>query len=640
MDLKFSFLFLFLLSSLAAFAQKDSMRTYQLSDVVISSTRTEIPLLHSSSSVTIIDSAEIINSGKVTVFDLLKDVSGISFTQQGGPGKLAYISIRGGNTNHTLLLIDGVEMNMTNDPSNTYDFFYLSPENISRIEILKGPQSTLYGSDAMAGVINIITRKGSGKPAFNISAEGGSYGTYKGAFGLNGEVSKINYSLTFSRFSTTGFSSASVDYGNTEKDGSSFNNFSSRIGMDITKDLSLNLFTRYSKGKSDYDQFGGKFGDDPTYVFDFEEMTTKLEGNYSLFEDLWQQSFGISFSRNIRKYSFDSTANNPASSNSHYDGNKYQLDWQNNFKLSSWNLFTFGLEAERELSSSEYFYNTDSYSYASVFGEHFANTVGIFLQDQLNFNESFIAAIGIRYDKHNKFGSAVTYRIAPAYIIKETGTKIRFSNGNAFKAPSIFNLFDPAYGNVNLKPEKNKAWDIGIEQFFLNGKYSAGLTFFRNDFTDLFGSDALFRAINIKKAESHGVEFYTTANITKKIQLKFNYTLTKANDLSDNKTTPLPRRPENKISFIANAELINGLNTMIEVLYVGSRKDIDFTNLIGNNLVTLKSYTLVNLSASYSILSCMDLLGRVDNLFNTKYEEIFGYGTPKFSVYAGFRVKL
>ncbi len=250
------FILLTILFPILVFSQnRDSLKNYQLKDVVITATRTENSIHDLANSISVIDSAEIHDRNKVTVLDLLKDEYGISYTSQGGANKLASIYTRGANSNHTLVLVDGIELNMTNDPGNSFDFSYLPTDNVARIEVLRGPQSTLYGSNAMAGVINIITQKGNGAPRFSLSAEGGSYGTYRGIADVSGSLDKLNYSVAVSRFKTTGFSSASVNYGNTEKDGSDNLNLTSRIGYNLLQNsgnidnLDLNLLYRFSKGK-------------------------------------------------------------------------------------------------------------------------------------------------------------------------------------------------------------------------------------------------------------------------------------------------------------------------------------------------------------------------------------------------------
>ncbi len=253
----------------------DTAGFYKLNEVVISATRTNSNTIELANSISVIDSEQISNSNANNVFDILKNETGISFTRQGGNGTLSNIYLRGANSSQTLVLIDGVELNLTNDPSGVYDFSTLPADNIDRIEVLRGPQSTLYGSDALAGVINIITKKGTGTPKFSLLTEGGSYNTYKGILGLNGSVKKFNYSIALSRTGSDGFSAASEKYGNTEKDGYTFNNVSSVLGYNISNNVEINLYTHYTKSKSDYDQFGGMFGDDPTYVFNQEEYFLK-----------------------------------------------------------------------------------------------------------------------------------------------------------------------------------------------------------------------------------------------------------------------------------------------------------------------------------------------------------------------------
>ena len=166
----------------------DSAGFYKLNDVVVTATKTQTSTIEIANSISVIDSEQISNSNANNVFDLLKNEIGISYTRQGGNGTLSNINIRGANNSHTLVLIDGVEMNLINDPSGVYDFSALPIDNVDRIEILRGPQSTLYGSDALAGVINIITKKGNGSPKFSLLTEGGSYETYKGIIGLRGSI--------------------------------------------------------------------------------------------------------------------------------------------------------------------------------------------------------------------------------------------------------------------------------------------------------------------------------------------------------------------------------------------------------------------------------------------------------------------
>jgi vitamin B12 transporter len=422
------------------------MGIYKLTDVVVTATKTYTSTLELANSISIIDSVDISKRNKANVFDLLKTEYGLSSIQFGPSGGLSTINIRGADVGHALILIDGVEMNLTSESANLYDFANLSLEGIDRIEVLRGPQSTLYGSDAMAGVVNIITKKGLGSPALTLSGEGGSFNTYKGALGFAGTFNRLNYNLSFSRTQTNGFSAAGKEYGNTEDDGYRGNNFSSRIGYDINNNSGIDLFFRFTKSETDLDQGGGEFKDDPTYIYNLEETGIRAQGFVNLLDGLWEINLGGSYIRNVRKYNYDSTFFNPVYSNSYYDGRKYKIDLQNNFKLDANNILTFGAETEKEQATT-YFYSLSSFvPYESLLPLSEVFTSGVYLQDQLNYKNTIFATAGVRYDYHNKFGDALTFKIAPAYIFWKTGTKFKASFGTSFNGilvlSNIFSLIN------------------------------------------------------------------------------------------------------------------------------------------------------------------------------------------------------
>jgi vitamin B12 transporter len=642
-------LFALLLFSQITFAQisiiqkTDTSGFYRMNEVVISATKTLSNSVELANSISVIDSEQISNSNSNNVFDVLRNETGISFTRQGGNGTLSNLYIRGANSSHTLVLIDGVEVNLTNDPGGVFDFSALPIDNIDRIEILRGPQSTLYGSDALAGVINIISKKGSGAPKFSLLTEGGSYNSYKAQLGVNGSLQKLNYLVALSRTGSDGFSNASEKYGNTEKDGYTFNNLSSNIGYNFAPGAEVNIYTRFIKSKSEYDQFGGAFGDDPTYVFNQEEFSVRGEGKVKSLDSVWNQKLGISFFRNVRKYSYDTSAANIFYSHSLYDGRKFKLDWQNDFQLNESNLFTSGVDFEYEEMASEYFsFNYVGLpDYASIFPLRNSKTTSGYIQDQFNIKNMLFASAGIRYDHHNQFGSQITYRFAPALLITGTSTKIKVTVGTGFKAPSLFNLYDPTYGNENLKPEKSFGWDVGAEQFLSRENFSIGVTYFDNKFSDMFGFDNLtFKTININKAETNGVEVFTKVILFDYLTLKANYTYTKAVDKSE-KTQDfdkkLLRRPENKIGLLIDYSLIEKANLNAELIWVGSREDFDFSNF---TRVEMKNYLLANFAAHYNLFNFLRLNIRIENILDTDYEEVFGYGTAGLSFYGGIQISL
>lgn len=614
----------------------DSLGAYKISDVVITATKTEENSLRLANSITVIDSAEIADRNVQNLIDLLRTEPGISTTSQGGAGTLTNVYLRGGKPDYTLVLVDGVELNLNNDPNGVFDFASFPLENIERVEILRGPQSTIYGADAMSGVINIITKKGSGAPGFSLSALGGSYNTFKLNASSLGEIDNFNYSLSLGRHKSDGFSSANEKYNNTEKDGFHKDQIISTIGYDFSENIKNDVFVRFSKSESDLDQ-SGIYGDDPTYKFEQEEINLNNVTRISLLSDVWNQKIGLSFVRNVRKYQFDETINNPASSRSMYDGRKYKFEWQNNFSMIDNNLISFGIDFQYDEAFSEYLYFS-SFNYESVFPKNNSKIFGAYLLDQIKIGQSFFASIGARVDNHNKFGSAITYQFAPAYIIWETGTKLKATVGSGYKAPSLFNLFDPAFGNADLKPEKSLGIDAGIEQFFWNDGISFGATYFFNRFDDMFGFDpSTFKTININKAQTSGVEVFFTLKPLSQFNLKANYTYTIAEDITDgisNEEKQLLRIPEHKVGLFLSCNFMDAANTNVELIYTGKREDKDFSTFPATRL-ELKEYFLVNLSANYELNKYLQLNFRIENLLDSDFMEVFGYGTAGISIYTG-----
>ncbi|HSR18621.1 MAG TPA: TonB-dependent receptor, partial [Ignavibacteriaceae bacterium] len=297
--------------------------------------------------------------------------------------------------------------------------------------------------------------------------------------------------------------------------------------------------------------------------------------------------------------------------------------WQNNLKFSKRFSSLLGLETENEEALSEYY----SGSYVSIFPFSKARTTGIYIQNQFNSGNNLFASISGRFDKHDLFGWAFTYRIAPAYVFWDTGTKFKATFGTGFRAPSLFNLFDPMYGNKELDPEKSIGWDAGIEQYFLNYKINIGVTYFYNSFKNLFGYDQKGRTINTDKAETSGIEVFLSAKPLDDLIIKTNYTFMNTKDKSTNSINygkKLLRRPDHKagLSFIYN--FIRNANINLEIIYIGNREDIDFSS---SKRIILENYSLVNLAGSYKLLDLVEIFCRVENLFDTDYEEVFGYGT-------------
>lgn len=639
----FHFILVFLLIVLITgnVYSQDTSKVYKLSEIVVTATRTNTPSVEIASSITVIDSAEIAQSNKINILGLLKDQYGLSISQSGGPGQLAQLYMRGADPGDVLVLIDGVKLNPPEFSGNSYDFSNLPIDNIERIEILRGPQSTLYGSDAMAGVINIITKKGDGKPSYFFNIEDGSLNSFKGLAGTNGSYEQADYSVTFSKTKSNGVSAADVIYGNTEPDGYDDYNISSRFGWTINPDIKLNAYAEFNSGKTDLDQHGGPYGDDPTYVDYHEQGAYKAEANITGLQGLWQQDISFSFMRDLTRYNYDSTLNNPASSRSFYQGNIYQLEWQNNIKILQAHFLTFGFSADKENSSSADSYLSSEYGNSlSAFPEKDMNTFSGYLQDQIKILSNVFTTAGIRYDNYGNLGSALTYRITQTYLIEETGTKLKAVFGTGFKAPSLFNLYDPNYGNPDLKSEKSNGWEAGFEQYLFNYDVLFGVTYFSNNFWDLIGYNSNYVSINIDKAQTDGIESYLTAEFSRAIRVNASYTLTNTIDKTPtDENFSLIRRPKNSAALTFNYNFSNEANANFDIVYVGKRDDEDFS-VYPYRIVQLGAYTLLSISASYSILKNVQLYGRIENALNEKYEDVWGFGTAGRTGYIGLKLNI
>jgi len=617
-----------LIFSTHLFGQKDTMKV-TLPEVVVSATRTATSSIKLASSFNLISADEIAAQQKLSVIDLLRDVPGLSVAQNGGIGAMSNVFLRGANPYHTLVIMDGAVLNDPSSPSGACDFSSIASENIERIEIVRGPQSTLYGSDAIAGIINIFSQHPTERLKLRLNAETGSNNLYKGNLSAMGMLGKLSYSLGYYKLKTDGISAASSRYGNTEKDAFENNIFSSNLNYAFMPNVRAGIIYRYTKSKGDLDQ-NEKLGDDPNFTTDFEEHLVRGTVNTEMADGKWESVLGFS---NVRKISHTIDGKDAAhpdmSSSSFNNATRTKFDWQNNLRFINNNEITLGVETEVERANSNYLSESMWGPYNTEFSEQSIRTTGVYLQDQFTLFGSLNGTAGMRYDNNERFGGQFTFRIAPAYLITATGTKIKATYGTGFKAPSLFYLFDPAFGNKDLKPEKSIGWDAGIEQFLFNYKLSAGVTLFRISFEEMFGMDKNFKTVNINKAESNGVESYINYTGIDWMSIKLNYTYTYAVDKSEESTEKdmlLIRRPMHKASLETNIIPFNGFNLNVSVLYTGKREDKDFSGWTVER-VTLPDYTLLNAAASYRITGFITLNARLENILDKYYEDVLYYGT-------------
>ncbi len=612
--------------------------TYSMDEVVVTATRLETTEAQVGSSTTVITSKEMEQGQKRTLIEALQSVAGLDVLQTGGPGGSASIFLRGADSELTLVLIDGVEVNDPISPGRAFNPANLALENIERIEVVRGPQSVLYGSDAMGGVINIITKKGSGKATGFVSAEGGSFSTFREKAGASGGNGWGNYSIGFSRTDTAGISAAGERYGNQERDGYQNSSFSGRFGVTPTDQFSADLFLRYADSRAELDNYGGAGGDDPNYVLDSKELMTKLQGELSLFEGLWAQKLGLSVARSDRKYRNDTDAAHPSDSErSSFLGESYKLDWQHSLFLHETNTVTFGVELKEETGKSEYHSTSVWGPYDENFAKETSRMNGAYLQDEIRLGDRFFATAGIRLDDHDRFGTEPTYRFTASYLFPQTQTRLKGTYGTGFKAPSLYQLYSQ-YGSRNLEAAKSKGWDMGVEQSLWDKRISLGLTYFENAFDNLIDFDSVnSKYRNIAAAATRGVETTLSVRPWEILAFQLGYTYTDTEDKTTGKD--LLRRPQHKFSFTADCRIREKGNVKLNVLYVGKRDDNYFDNMTySTTRVTLGGYTLVNLAASYDLTKQLQLFGRLENLGDVHYEEVAGWGTMGLGAYGGVKL--
>jgi vitamin B12 transporter len=603
----------------------------EIEEIVITANKIETPLKEVGKSVEIITEDAIKNKNVDSLLELLREIPTLDIVQNGGAGGNSSIFVRGANSEHTLILIDGIEINNPISPSRSGNLSNFSTGNIEKIEILKGSQSTIYGSDAIGGVINIITKKGGGLYKNESSVSFGSFKTHIKKITNYGNGENYNYSVGITHSKSEGFSAANKKDGNSEKDG--YENFivTTMYESDPTENLNLNIIMKYINSQVDIDNFGGVGGDDINHTMNSKEFYFKTDLKFLSNNEVWEQKLKFSYSEQESNVLNDFDIVHPKDfSTSTYCGNLMKLDWQNNFYLRN-NILTFGIEHKMEKGNS-YFHSKSGFGpFTTIFNEEKSKTTGFYLQNKIDWRKNFNTVVGIRRDNHDRFGMETTYELSSSYFFDEKN-RIKSSYGTGFKSPSLFQLYS-SFGNVNLFPESSKTWDIGFESE-LNKNISFGLTYFNNKFDNLIEFDGATNSyFNSGNATSSGIETNISFKI-RKMNLKFAYVNM---DTKNEKTgLTLLRRAKNKISLNMNYEFNKKGNLNIGIIHMGNRDDLDFSSWPGSRIV-LHGYTLVNIGFSHDLRNNYKLISRIDNLFDEEYEEIKGYGTSPRVYYLGLK---
>jgi len=599
-------------------------------ETVVTATRTATPASHIGSSVTVISAEELQINQYEWVYDALRQVPGVDVVRNGGFGGVTSVFIRGANSNHTLALVDGIELEDPSTPNGVVDFADVPPDNVERVEVLRGPASSLYGSDAIGGVVNIITREGSGPPRFSFVGEGGTYQTVHGLITASGGSKWVNYSLSASSIRSDGINTSPLQTRPYLR-----SNLAAKLTTAFLDNWKVSLVTRYLNSRTNIDDVqNNRAVYDPNYISRVEQVLLRPEVRGSLFNGFWKQTLGFSWSHIFRSTDNLPDIVNPNSLTGRFLGIKSKVDWQHELKPFSGNdalvLGEFKEDIAQTYSSVTFggvTFPPNTVSRTSV------QTYAITLEDrQQLFNSLYLTASG-RWDHHSLFGDVGTQTAALAYEIAPTGTRLHATEGTGFKAPSISQLYDPNTGNPALRPERSRSFDAGLDQRFFDGALWFGGTFFSTQINQLIMYDSAARkSINISSAHITGVESYAQFSY-QGFRARVDYTWMKPINQSDG--SYLIRRARNKVAAEVS-EAIAGLVIGARLTYVGERDDTDFSTFPSKQ-VTLSPYVLFAVTAQYQLTRHVSLFGRVENLFNEHYEEVLGYPVPSRTIFLGAR---
>ncbi|CBE69133.1 MAG: TonB-dependent receptor [Candidatus Methylomirabilis oxygeniifera] len=631
----------------------------ELGSVVVTATKTEVPVKQVAASVTVITKEEIEARQVTQVTDLLRDVPGLSVTQTGSRGGTVSVFPRGGESRFNLVLIDGIKVN---DAGGSFDFSDLSTDNIERIEIVRGPHSALYGSDAMGSVIQIFTKRGKGVPQVEVSFAGGNLSTFEEKLNLIGGSGRAGYSLSVGRTDTEGSLRINNDFRETTVSG--------RLDYAIEKALDLNLIVRFVDSAFEFPT--GDAGNlysplDPRQSSDRTRLLVSGKASHAL-TPWWQHTMQVGFYRHQSAFddpfdpvdprtgqlidfsAFHSTNEERRVSADYF----WNLTAPTVFDVSS--LFTVGFAFEREEFQQRGAATETDFPFSSRNEADRDNKAG-YLQGQLDWRKQLFLTAGFRVDGHSTFGTEVTPRVSGAYILPFFGTKLRAGYGEGIKAPTFIQNFGDGssfvIGNPDLKPERSRGWEVGFDQSLLKGLVELNATYFHNRFTNLIafvGGAPSFR--NVQSARAKGIEAAARVHPGFGLTVGGTYTFLESKVLDNGGVggtelpvgAPLIRRPKHRGSLSID-HVWERLHTNLTATFVGAQEDLDFRTFPSPR-VTLPSYTTVDVAFAYLLLKDrlhlreVSLFGKVQNLFDEGFQETFGFSAPRITFLLGFKGSL
>jgi vitamin B12 transporter len=600
------------------FAQ-EAVTPPETGEVVVSSTRLPIPEAEVPASVSVITSDDLEEHQIERVADALREIPGLSVIQSGVPGQLTSVFTRGLKSEHTQVLLDGIPINQ--GLAGLFNFADLTIDNIDHIEVLRGPQSTLYGPRALAGVIQIFTKQGNGPPTGSISAEGGSYDTFRESGQLSGSWEQFDYSLGASRLDT-----------DNARPNNQYRNSSGLANLGWSPNDQLRFSTLISYSLSDTGNPNTIFDPKPFDNFLTERWLIAPRVNYRPF-DWWDHQLIVSYDheRQVNKPNDDGFVGPTRALFT-----RLTIDYQNNLKPASWLTLTSGFFYSQVDSGEERPFISQEFGPQPTFiSDYTEEAAGFFQASIVPFKDLNLVAGG-RYDHFNQFGGVGTWRVAGNYKLESTSTILHSSYATGFSPPTSQ---DKIFGNnPNLEPEKVRGFDIGVRQKFWDDRVFIDATYFHNDLSNVIGLNGLFATVNLGAARTQGLELELHARPIQHLDLTATYTYldavkTSAADIAQPAGSRLPRRPRNEIYFSASYLWFEKLQTTLEAKWVNAREELNF----GAPNFDIEDYSFANFAAAYAWNSHLTIFGRVDNLTNEHYSEVFGFPALGRAIYGGVK---
>ncbi len=609
-----------------------SQEPIALEGIVITASRFPEAASKVASSVTVLDHSDIEAARAENVAELLETVPGLTVNQSGGIGGTASVSIRGAESDQTLVLIDGVRVN---DPASTgseFDFSVFSLANVERVEIIRGPQSGLYGSDAIGGVINIITRKGEGAPNAVAEVEGGSYNSFAQRAYAGGSKDGVSVSVAASNFRTSGFSRYS---GGTEDDAARKQSINARLDYDPTPVFGVTVTAARYEVNAELDSVGLAAPRDAADTVDRVLTLAAATARVNLLNGDFQNKLTAFITDSDRSFFDDNGARTRPTligRTSTFEGTSQGLEYQGDLAVRDVDRLIFGGKIDRQTGRAADDDTLIGFNPRYDVEETWRSAFALY-----SFNPTDVLSLtgAVRIDEFGPAGTEGTYRVTAAYQVPEWGTKFRTSYGTGAKAPTIQQRFeDSAFvtGNPDLEVETSQGFDAGVDQEFAGGKLILSGTYFSNSLEQLIAFDAATSTFqNIDKAEIDGVELSALLKPASWIALRGAYTYLDAIDATTG--FALQRRPENAFNLKLTLLPTDRLTVSASATYVGERFNDD------EEEVRLDDYVRLDLAGTYGLDANVELFFRAENVLNADYEEVTNFGTAGRSGYAGLRAR-